>query len=202
MQCWFHFRRRPGPGNCLRSHRESRRHLRHHAFPQLLDHAAITPLEVDLRASAVPSSSECLFSGGSDPLATHSTPRPPSSTVRVHTAGLSCARCGHPHCAAPMFNPRPRHKPRPRQPFCTAHRSQIYVSPSPTTTRSPTITPGATTKSSKTLARNSSRSTSAEVRTRQQHELSKIRVAAARTTGRQRQKITDPRGVPSCIVGS
>ena len=46
----------------------------------------------------------------------------------------------------------------------------------------------ATTKSSKTLARNSSRSTSAEARTRQQHELSKTRVAAAATTGRQRQK--------------
>merc|ERR1712166_1393373 len=32
---------------------------------------AITPVEVDLRASAVLSSSECLFSGGDDALATH-----------------------------------------------------------------------------------------------------------------------------------
>ena len=28
---WLHSHRRPGPGNCLRSHRESRRHLPHHA---------------------------------------------------------------------------------------------------------------------------------------------------------------------------
>ena len=58
---------RPGPVNCLREHRESRR-LPHHASQR----PAITPVEVDLRASAVLSSSECLFSGGDDALATHS----------------------------------------------------------------------------------------------------------------------------------
>ena len=58
---------RPSPGNCLREHRESRR-LPHHASQR----PAITPVEVDLRASAVLSSSECLFSGGDDALATHS----------------------------------------------------------------------------------------------------------------------------------
>ena len=57
---------RPGPVNCLREHRESRR-LPHHASQR----PAITPVEVDLRASAVLSSSECLFSGGDDALATH-----------------------------------------------------------------------------------------------------------------------------------
>merc|ERR1712195_347192 len=57
---------RPSPGNCLREHRESRR-LPHHASQR----PAITPVEVDLRASAVLSSSECLFSGGDDALATH-----------------------------------------------------------------------------------------------------------------------------------
>merc|ERR1712195_337002 len=56
----------PSPGNCLREHRESRR-LPHHASQR----PAITPVEVDLRASAVLSSSECLFSGGDDALATH-----------------------------------------------------------------------------------------------------------------------------------
>merc|ERR1712166_1492449 len=50
---------RPSPGNCLREHRESRR-LPHHASQR----PAITPVEVDLRVSAVLSSSECLFSGG------------------------------------------------------------------------------------------------------------------------------------------
>ena len=64
---WLHSHRRPGPGNCLRSHRESRRHLPHHASGC----AAVIPVEVDLRASAVPLSSECLFSGGDDALATH-----------------------------------------------------------------------------------------------------------------------------------
>merc|ERR1712166_591563 len=39
----------------------------HHASQR----PAITPVEVDLRASAVLSSSECLFSGGADALATH-----------------------------------------------------------------------------------------------------------------------------------
>merc|ERR1712195_219882 len=39
----------------------------HHASQR----PAITPVEVDLRASAVLSSSECLFSGGDDALATH-----------------------------------------------------------------------------------------------------------------------------------
>merc|ERR1712195_443638 len=57
---------RPSPGNCLREHSESRR-LPHHASQR----PAITPVEVDLRASAVLSSSECLFSGGDDALATH-----------------------------------------------------------------------------------------------------------------------------------
>merc|ERR1712195_117165 len=57
---------RPSPGNCLREHRESRR-LPHHASQR----PAITPVEVDLRASAVLSSSECLFSGGDDALTTH-----------------------------------------------------------------------------------------------------------------------------------
>merc|ERR1711865_628016 len=56
----------PSPGNCLREHRESRR-LPHHASQR----PAIPPVEVDLRASAVLSSSECLFSGGDDALATH-----------------------------------------------------------------------------------------------------------------------------------
>ena len=44
---WLHSHRRPGPGNCLRSHRESRRHLPHHASGC----AAVIPVEVDLIGS-------------------------------------------------------------------------------------------------------------------------------------------------------
>merc|ERR1712166_1099909 len=53
-------------GNCLREHRESRRSPSSSRFPAARHH----PVEVDLRASAVFSSSECLFSGGDDALAT------------------------------------------------------------------------------------------------------------------------------------
>ena len=65
---WFHFRR---TGQARATACAST--VSHDAF--LITHAsqrpAITPVEVDLRASAVLSSSECLFSGGDDALTTH-----------------------------------------------------------------------------------------------------------------------------------
>merc|ERR1712195_357109 len=58
---------RPSPGNCLRDEYATST-VSHDAFLITLP---ITPVEVDLRASAVLSSSECLFSGGDDALTTH-----------------------------------------------------------------------------------------------------------------------------------
>merc|ERR1712195_41253 len=98
---------RPSPGNCLREHRESRR-LPHHASQR----PAITPVEVDLRASAVLSSSECLISGGDDALATH-------LLALTHHAWPN-----HDYLRCHDFKPRPNPQPNPQRPNPQRQRSR------------------------------------------------------------------------------